>query len=42
MSSYVIACYALVIATLVLYAGWVIARYRAVDRRAASDDGPRS
>lgn len=39
INGYVAACYALVVSTLVVYAGWVVARYRAAERRAASDHG---
>lgn len=42
MSGYVAACYLLVIATLVTYSGWVIARYRAIEKRPKRYDGSRS
>ena len=38
MSSYVIACYGVTIASLGAYSAWVVRRYLAVSRRAPRDE----
>ncbi|MBA2608203.1 MAG: heme exporter protein CcmD [Actinobacteria bacterium] len=38
MSGYVVACYAVTIASLAGYAGWVVRRYLAVGRRVTPDE----